>query len=361
MSKIMICSIDDAVGGAEQVLKMIASYFIQCGCTVDVYFLTKPKADYWKDLKDKINLMYTNTSSKIFGFIELFFIMKKTKCEYTYGFTSHVYCNSFIGLLKQLKIINIKYFIGRDSEMYFDEPNIIKRFFYCNLLLNIGYSAIDLLIHQTNEMNKNFLFHKKELFQKILIKVIPNPVDLKYIQASEKSLFQYNGIANNYIVAAGRLLWLKGFHILIRAFKELNLEDCSLLILGDGEYKKELNKLIEKLNLYKKVHLLGYVDNVYPYFRNAKLCVVPSIIDNSPNVLFQMISQNTKIVATRFIKESEYIKGLYICNPDDVHDLAKKIMECLNTDTQSNRELFDRELEKRSINHFIEAIEKAVQ
>ena len=49
-----------------------------------------------------------------------------------------------------------------------------------------------------------------------------------------------------------------------------NHDDVDLVILGDGELKKELKNLIEELSLKDKVRLIGYTENIFSYMKNCK-------------------------------------------------------------------------------------------
>jgi glycosyltransferase involved in cell wall biosynthesis len=345
------------MGGAEQVLKIIATYYSANGYEVDVFFLTKHIGNLWDNVNDKINLFYTASKSESKGLYQLYSNIKKNRKEYMYGYTSHIYLNSFIGLLRKLKFLHVNYLIGRDSHSYFLVEQGRKRFLY-NVLINIGYSGLDLLICQTEEMTQQFVANKQRLSKTILIKTISNPIDLKFDYAQNS----INALNSNdkFIVAAGRLIKIKCFDTLIKSFAKLNLKDYRLIILGEGEERKNLEQLILSLNIEKQVALIGFVNNVYLYFKKAKLCVVSSAKEGFPNVLLQMMSQNEKVVSTLCSGAIEDIEGLFTCQTNNIDALYQAIKLCLETDTTSNRKLFDNELEERSIDKFINKINDCV-
>jgi glycosyltransferase involved in cell wall biosynthesis len=161
-----------------------------------------------------------------------------------------------------------------------------------------------------------------------------------------------------YIVSAGRLIPEKGFDILIAAFSKLKQEyrDLKLIIIGDGKFRIEMEILIKKLNLENDVILYGIADNVYPFFKQAKMCVVSSRIEGFPNVLLQEMSQNEKVVSTLCAGDIDKIDGLFTCRPNDEQDLLRAMQQCLEADTAGNRILFDKELQGRSIDGFIDKV-----
>ena len=69
----------------------------------------------------------------------------------------------------------------------------------------------------------------------------------------------------------------KGFDILIKAFAKSDLKNrIKLVILGEGEERKNLEKLITELNLKNQVCLFGKVDNPFIYMKYAKFYVSSS-------------------------------------------------------------------------------------
>ena len=64
------------------------------------------------------------------------------------------------------------------------------------------------------------------------------------------------------ILACGRFKQIKGFPVLIKAFARLSGQrQCRLIILGEGEQRRQLESLVASLNLRQKVSLPGWVDN----------------------------------------------------------------------------------------------------
>jgi phosphatidyl-myo-inositol dimannoside synthase len=64
------------------------------------------------------------------------------------------------------------------------------------------------------------------------------------------------------VVCVSRLMARKGQDELIKALPEIQLtaQNASLIIVGDGPYRKDLQRLVSKLNLEQSVHFTGKVD-----------------------------------------------------------------------------------------------------
>lgn len=83
-----------------------------------------------------------------------------------------------------------------------------------------------------------------------------------------------NKFGERLLLAVGRLVPYKGFEYAIRAMLRV---DATLLIVGVGPLEKQLRGLVEALGLTGKVHLAGKVRDLGPYYRAARLFVLPSI------------------------------------------------------------------------------------
>jgi glycosyltransferase involved in cell wall biosynthesis len=60
------------------------------------------------------------------------------------------------------------------------------------------------------------------------------------------------------VLAVGRLSYFKGFDVLLRALAEV--EDASLLLIGDGECRKPLQQLANELGINARVRFAGRID-----------------------------------------------------------------------------------------------------
>lgn len=101
------------------------------------------------------------------------------------------------------------------------------------------------------------------------------------------------------IVTAGRLSPGKGFPDLINAVNILKSEmPIKLAILGEGESREELEKLIKSKELEETVRLLGFQSNPLKYFNKADVFVLSSYFEGLPNVLVEAMASGCTVVST---------------------------------------------------------------
>ena len=101
LRKILIVLPTDNLGGAEKVLKMIASHYVT-RANVTIFFLQKKSTSLWDDLliNKNITLDYGKSKSSALGLISLIFFVLKCR-KFHYIFSSQTIINGFIGLFSE--------------------------------------------------------------------------------------------------------------------------------------------------------------------------------------------------------------------------------------------------------------------
>ena len=89
-----------------------------------------------------------------------------------------------------------------------------------------------------------------------------------------------------WIVTISELHKNKGLEYLIQAVSKLK-EKPIVFIIGDGEEKRNLSELIEKLKLEKNIFLMGFVKNASIYLKAFDIFTLTSIKEGHPYVLLE--------------------------------------------------------------------------
>lgn len=101
------------------------------------------------------------------------------------------------------------------------------------------------------------------------------------------------------IMGIGGLRFQKDFSTLIRAFALLHRrQPCRLLILGQGRQLQRLKRLSGELGVAEAVELHGFDPNPYRFLARAKLFVLSSLWEGSPNVLTESLALGVPVAAT---------------------------------------------------------------
>lgn len=87
------------------------------------------------------------------------------------------------------------------------------------------------------------------------------------------------------VFAAGRLVYYKGFDVLIRAMRSV---DARLLIAGGGPLRDELRALAAATGVEDRVTLLGPVPDLRPYYHAAHIFALPAVARSEAFGIVQM-------------------------------------------------------------------------
>ena len=344
---------DNTNGGAVSIMRQIAEYYLANGADVHMLFLTKKQYGHWDNVDNMhLHLYYSSSKCEVLKHIRYLHLI-----EFDYSFSSVVKFTGLIGILRRLGVFRIKRMVARESTSIFNRFSGLKLFKY-KLYYKFGYKAVSILICQTSIMREQLLKNLPWLEKYAKVIVIPNPVNIQ--KMNEKAKEEIDVIRYKpYIVTAGRFIPEKAYDVLLDSFAKVvqRKPKMKLVFLGDGNLRSQIEAQIERLNLNKNVELVGQVDNVYPWFKMAKLCVVSSRLEGFPNVLLQMMSQNDKVVSTLCAGDIDRIDGLVTCQTEDADALATAMLQCMDDEAGNRRELFDKELQRRSIENFIYKVE----
>lgn len=153
-----------------------------------------------------------------------------------------------------------------------------------NIFRKILWKSSNKYIHRVfcpTKLTKDFLI-KNKIFSEEKIYVVEDPViDVKEIFNKNKdNQFKLDLSLDNkkYLISIGRLTKQKNFNFLISNFKKIleKYKFLELIILGTGEEKNSLNKLVRKLKISDSVHFLGNKKNIYPYLKRSLFFILTS-------------------------------------------------------------------------------------
>ena len=145
----------------------------------------------------------------------------------------------------------------------------------------------------------------------------------------------------DFILGIGRLTKQKNFKLLIKSFHEINfrLPKLKLIILGEGEERAALEKLIDDLELNGKVFIEGHKKNVFNYIYRCK-CFVSSSLYEDPGFVIIEAGFLNKIV---FAADSK-------TGPSEILDNSKRGFLYKNNNHQDMIRTFLNFIEKDSKN-----------
>ena len=155
------------------------------------------------------------------------------------------------------------------------------------------YRYVTMLVPPTNDQYKYYLSRGIKAERLKLIN------HFSPLQASDESTLKNPEVLR--IVALGRLVKKKGFHILLDAFarlQEKTSRKCELFIGGSGPEEKALLSQIAVLEIGDKVKMAGWLDDVSGFLKAADLFVLPSLDEPFGIVVLEAMAYGLPIVTS---------------------------------------------------------------
>jgi len=162
--------------------------------------------------------------------------------------------------------------------------------------------------------------------------VIPNGINVK---AFERQMRQSTGLVSpankTIILCTGRLVKVKGQHILLEALAKLRSQVSNWVcwIAGKGEAEKSLKKKVAALGLERYVKFLGRRSDVPALLKQAHIVVIPSLQDNYPYSLVEAQVAGKAVIASQVGGITEMIEhgktGLLV-PPGDSRKLSEQLL-----------------------------------
>jgi|GEM_PF-552228 len=212
------------------------------------------------------------------------------------------------------------------------ESGLWKKHKVISFLLKRIFAGVDQFIFTTDFLAEIY----KKVF-KILedkIEIIKNP----FLSPKQIITLISSVPKRNDIIFAGRFIRLKNLDNLILAFKELKDTDLKLRLIGDGPQKTHLQELIKNNSLENRVIIeppMSHDDKKYfEIIAGAKLCVLPSLSEVSPNFALECISLARPILLTKEngLGINHILPKWYLFDPakDNLNEKVEKIFNYPN-------------------------------
>lgn len=285
------------LGGAQRVVSILSDHWSQSGYKVTlISTYTGEKANHYQVHKN-VSLRYLSDSpyfnqnkfaNLVWKLFQLRKMLKSLNPDQVISFLTRV------NVASALSLLGIKSSLTICERTWTPFATLNKKLFWFYRIL---FKKVDRVIVQTDK-SKSWL---RKHFPDIEVQVIPNPTIYPIPYQNEKSIKPDNLLSQSrkIILASGRLHKFKQFDLLINTFSSLesNFPDWDLVILGDGEERKDLSSLSTALGLQNRIYLPGSVGNVSDWYERADLFVLSSSVEGFPNVLLEAMTYGLPCVS----------------------------------------------------------------
>jgi len=324
-------------GGAERVMVTLANGIADRGYHVDLV-LANAEGPYLKDVMPVVHIINLGASRVLFSLPPLVRYLREAQPDALLSALSHANVVAIIAakIARTHTRIAVSERVTLTSEQY-RAATVLSRFipWLMKELYHSANSVIAVSFGVADNLTKTIGLQREN------IDVIYNPtvsddIYQKSLQPVDMSCLKNRDLPT--LLAAGRLTKQKDFQTLIRAVAIVRKQrNINLVILGEGELRPQLEKLVRQLDLGAHVALPGFVENPFAWMRASSLFVLSSAFEGLPNVLLEAMACGTPVISTDCPSGSAEIlengKWGRLVPVGDASALAQAIMATLDETT----------------------------
>jgi glycosyltransferase involved in cell wall biosynthesis len=179
------------------------------------------------------------------------------------------------------------------------------------------------------------------------ISKIPYGIDpLKDIPITEREIVFFDNLRSSYTVLGNVSLLIKrkGLEQLIPLL--VKMKDLAVVIVGDGEERENLMKLVNENNLQDRFFILGFKENSYKYYKYFDAYIMPSRSEGFSLATLEAFYFNLPVVSTRLPYYEEFFNDDEICffeldNLNSLVEATRKAIENKDKIISSANKVFE--------------------
>jgi glycosyltransferase involved in cell wall biosynthesis len=311
-----------------------------CGTKEQTYLITRELSKYF-DVDLALAYDHKEMIQKLEGKVPLKFY------EIDNGSKRRFNIKNYIRLYKIIKNGNYDVIVANSSwafnylrgvyPFFRKKPKIVamRRSGYIPSFLSkyLKYAIADKIVVVSKDVKENL--EKHNFFPEKLI-TIESGIDLSRFKPQtthRKKVREELDIKEDekvFINVANWQPWRKGQDILLKAFKNLNCNNCRLILVGNDTDKEEAKRMIKELGLENKVLTLGFRTDVDKLLQGADFFVLSSNSEGIAGALLQAMASGKVVLSTLAGGIGEYLKDGYNGFSVPVGD-EKGLTEKMNT------------------------------
>ncbi len=188
---------------------------------------------------------------------------------------------------------------------------------------------------------RDTLIERRSFAASRVIQIFNAPGEEKVFKNREELLAAYGVKSDRFIISTVALLTeRKGQTFLLNALHEIKQRNTTLVknlvlfLVGDGEDRTKLERLIQEYQLSDNVIITGYRSDYYDFINAADLFILPSVKDEDmPLVILSAMKLGKTVISTKVAGIVEEIRnGIdgVLLDPSELHKLSRVIETLYN-------------------------------
>ena len=321
-------------GGAERVTATMLRYLDQDSFDLTLAVVNGSDVGYKDELPSGVEFIDLGCSRVRYALWAITRVIWRIKPDVVYSTLAQL--NLTIGALRPVLYGGARYYAQQvDVFPLGEKKNLAGRIQHW--VKGKLFARFDGIVCEAHAVKANFLATHPVGEEKIAI--VRNPVDVERVRGHASADLDPGFVEAQELqpgetvqfVAAGRLVPVKGFDLLIEALSMCSDPRINLTILGVGPRQDELERLADSLQLKDRVRFVGFQENPYRYFSKADAYVLCSRMDPSPNVVLEALACRTPVIAIPAIggihESVQCVEDCIVADDITAASLSKAIQE----------------------------------
>lgn len=247
------------------------------------------------DLKREISPIHD-----LIGFIRYFKLIRRNKYDIVHVHSSKA---GFIGRLAAwLAGIRVIIYTPHGISFFQEHSRILNRVYYLAEKLALMFTDVVIAVSAREAMRlleSGFLARDKMELVPTGVNAslfLENGFDKSSLCVGIPDDFKIVGTVSRFSAKKGPEYFFKAASIILR-----EMEKVKFIFVGDGELRREIEKLIEDLGIQHSVILFGDQKDTRPFYKMMNVFVLSSIVDERPYVVMEAMAAGIPVVSTNVI------------------------------------------------------------
>jgi glycosyltransferase involved in cell wall biosynthesis len=296
--KILLIMPSLAGGGAEKIMSLLLKYLNREIFEPSLVLLNK-EGTYLDEIPEDVTIIDLNKRGRMDFFRLVAQLAKHIAREAPSLIVSSLTYTNYLTLLS-------RFLSGKSIPVILSDQNTLSILLKHERLYPLKKIIIKLLYPHADRIIANSEGVKEDLLNflpldpdKILL--IYNSIDIATIDKLTKEEVEHPWFQDEIpvLIACGRLTRQKNYPLLIKTFAKVQeATRAKLLILGEGEELRALEKLACTLGVRDKVSFLGFQKNPFKFMARGTIFVLSSSWEGFANVIIEAIACGVPVIST---------------------------------------------------------------
>ncbi len=287
-------------GGAERVIVTLLRHLDRAKFRLSLAVVDTREAAYRDDVPSDVEFIDLQARRVSLALSKIIRLIWQRRPDVVFSTLGHL--NLALAILRPLLPNNVRY-VAREATVVSQLPAAYSIPFWWFWAYRRFYRQLNSVVCQSRYMRDDLARNLGFPAEKAV--VINNPIDVEHIrqlarEPTETGLsWRTDDKASTiHLVAAGSLMHVKGFDMLIEALALCGNPRLHLTLLGEGPLLEDLQRLTVEKGLAGQVRFVGFQKNPYAFFARADAFVLSSRFEGFPNVVLEALACGTPVIAT---------------------------------------------------------------